>query len=273
MSQKSNLLTLRNPSINQSFKSSLKNPKDTIFFLDFFKLLFMLFEKKHVYLLKFVVKEKNSSIFIKLSLFYTTKKLSIYKKSETCFIENKTSIQNNLSFLEILKSYFNHYKKFLYIYKISIINKTFNSCFLNTSILFYTNLKKYLSSLFIRRYTFFLDFLKIISLYFYQKITTSFFLYFLSLIFKNLSKKYHTKFFKFLLDLFKIFVKLPSSKIKGLKYRICGKLKGKLRSNTSVIRFGLMPHNSISKTISYSSCHVFTKIGVFGMKLWTFYNK
>jgi ribosomal protein S3 len=55
--------------------------------------------------------------------------------------------------------------------------------------------------------------------------------------------------------------------IKGIKFVINGKIKGKTRSTSNSISFGKVPTQSVSKNIDYSKIHVFTIYGVFGFKL------
>jgi ribosomal protein S3 len=57
------------------------------------------------------------------------------------------------------------------------------------------------------------------------------------------------------------------SRVRGIKFVINGKIKGKTRSSSNIISFGKIPTQSISKVVDYSNIHVFTVYGVFGFKL------
>ena len=94
-------------------------------------------------------------------------------------------------------------------------------------------------------------------------------------IFKFLPKHKHAKFLIFLTKTFKMFIgfntdKKNSFSIKGIRFLICGRIKGKLRKSKSLIQVGKVPVQSISKNIDYVKKDVFTKNGVFGFKLWVF---
>ena len=61
-----------------------------------------------------------------------------------------------------------------------------------------------------------------------------------------------------------------TNRIKGVKFLINGKLKGKTRANSILIVKGLVPAQTISANIDFSKTHVFTVYGVFGFKIWIF---
>jgi len=67
---------------------------------------------------------------------------------------------------------------------------------------------------------------------------------------------------------------LPKSpkglRIKGLKFLIQGKLKGKPRSKSFLYTVGRIPVQTVTANIDFAKSHVFTIYGVFGMKLWIF---
>lgn len=55
--------------------------------------------------------------------------------------------------------------------------------------------------------------------------------------------------------------------LKGIKFILNGKLKGKTRSSTNLLRIGIIPTQSISKNIKYFNAHAYTIYGAFGFKL------
>ena len=58
--------------------------------------------------------------------------------------------------------------------------------------------------------------------------------------------------------------------IYGIKFSIAGKFKGKLRKSRVSIQVGKVPVQSISKDVEFSKTNVFTRYGVFGLKLWIY---
>jgi hypothetical protein len=69
-----------------------------------------------------------------------------------------------------------------------------------------------------------------------------------------------------------------NSKILGLKLLIAGRLKGKLRkkkifiqAKTDKNQITSIAGQTISKDIEFTKLDVFSRYGVFGFKLWTYY--
>ena len=58
--------------------------------------------------------------------------------------------------------------------------------------------------------------------------------------------------------------------LKGIKFTISGKLKGKQRSNWSSFTLGRVPIQSLNTQIDFAKAHCYTLTGVFGLKLWVF---
>jgi len=128
-------------------------------------------------------------------------------------------------------------------------------------------MKKFLGILFARRLTFFIDFVKITSLFFQSKIFSGLYLSLLGQIFQILPKRKHTKFFSFIKFLFTILANQNAS-ILGLKLLISGKIQGKTRANSLFIHSGSIPNQTISKNIEFSKIHIYTRYGAFGFKFW-----
>ena len=58
--------------------------------------------------------------------------------------------------------------------------------------------------------------------------------------------------------------------LKGIKFKINGKLKGKMRASNNLITYGKIPNQSIGINIEYSLIHTFTRYGAFGMQAWVY---
>jgi len=100
-------------------------------------------------------------------------------------------------------------------------------------------------------------------------------------IFKVLPKKTHNRFLVFLELVFKfLLIKKLSSKrniffstIKGIKFIVNGKIRGKMRSSSKCISVGTIPIQSLNKNIEFSKTHVYTLYGAFGFQIWLYRDK
>ena len=129
-----------------------------------------------------------------------------------------------------------------------------------------------MNGLFSRRQFLFFDTLKISCLLCENLICSKTFLTVLIQIFRILPKRKHGTFLVFLKELLILLIEeLPKKKIKttlkGIKFILNGKLKGKTRSSTNLLRIGIIPTQSISKNIKYFNAHAYTIYGAFGFKL------
>jgi hypothetical protein len=137
----------------------------------------------------------------------------------------------------------------------------------------YQKTSRFMNILFLRKFSLFIDFLKISVLFYQKKILVSTFLYILGQIFRVLPKRKHSRFLFFLKFIFQLFVnefsgKNFEGKIKGIKFVINGKLQGKTRASSSCIQIGAVPIQSINENIEFSKLHVYTIYGAFGFKIW-----
>ena len=131
---------------------------------------------------------------------------------------------------------------------------------------FFKNLKKQ-SKLFDKHQNFFLDFVKIVTLFCQEKIKTEFFLIIIGTLFSFLKKKDHTKYFRFLDLLYQKLI-IKNQNILGIKTVLCGKILGKAIASSKIMLNGSMPIQAIGKQIMFEKLHVYTIYGVFGLKLW-----
>ena len=165
-------------------------------------------------------------------------------------------------------------------FKINSIN--LNLIVLNKRIIFpffFKILKKkikfFKKSLFERRLNLYFDFLKLTVLYQTGQVSIDTFVLILGEIFQRLSKRKHGQFLKFIKIIFKnVFLRYQNKRffnnIKGAKFIISGKIKGKLRAKMTSIFFGSVPISTQSKHIQFSKTHVHTVYGSYGIKLWIY---
>ncbi len=283
MGQTSNILTLRKSKQNLNLLDS----KSKIFlygwnFLNLFKQSLL---KKKLLLTSNTLYLSTNIINFNLQIFTGTQKILKYKK-KLIFYKNK-KIQKNKNSLKF-KHKFVNYKKLnkLYVFNYFLLNilniglkknlillSVFNLNKLLTSSLLrkiYAINKRFLKTLFARRFNLFIDFMKIVVLLALKKINVITFLIVLSQIFKVLLKKKHTQFIYFLKEIFN-FILTNTKEIKGLKFILSGKIKGKTQASFTKIIVGSVPIQSINANIDFNKIHVYTLYGVFGFKLWVHY--
>jgi hypothetical protein len=284
MAQKSNLLMLRKKI--KSLNLLKENPLEFLYglnFLDFFK---QLLSKRGIIIIENTLNFKTNEIYLTLDLFFQTAKLQKVRlkfKDKKYFLKNKTLSKKetlSLKASSINKSkvalfLIQQFKKFqnnLVILNIRILNFSVRKELL---LFYYKKLKKF-SGFFSRRLNFFVDFLKLTSLFTMSKITSKIYLKLLSQIFKVLPKGQHSRFLFFIKILFQTIIhKVPTfpflenkNKIKGIKFVINGKLKGKTRASSASIKIGKIPTQTLEENIEFSRIHIYTVYGVFGFKLW-----
>lgn len=232
-------------------------------------------------LLKCLLK-KNS--YIKRSFFTRKTKQSSKKKLK----------KKNISKTIIFKKAKNARKKTIKVY--SDLNKLFKDFFPNTQVVFglkivnkyedaalkYTfnnNLNKFKRALFSRRLNLYYDFIKICSLFATKKITAEIFCNSLGIIFRFLQKRSHGKFLAFVKIVIATLIKpskfsdaekIPTA-IAGIKMRMNGKLKGKLRASSFSWSSGKISQQTVKADADYSLTHIKTVYGCFGLKVWVNY--
>jgi hypothetical protein len=269
MSRKSVLTTIR-PSFFNLNLSNLNN-KFYLLSLNFLKSFDQLMLKKGVFSNKTFMNFSGNTLVLKSSLFITTNLLkSLKKKSVKAQILKNSG--KNPGLLEILKSLISKLRLTSVVTNFKIINKNLNKKYL---FFLFKKLKKYMFKLFNRRFSLFLDFLKITCLYAENLIDIKVYAYFIATVFKNLRKRAHINFYGFIKKIFNIlvfesakFVKKPGG-IKGVKLLIKGRLLGKPRSSKYKIQVGSVPVQTISSSIEYAQATSFTHdCGTFGFEIW-----
>jgi hypothetical protein len=279
MAQKSNLLTLRSTYKNLNLLYS--NKKIFGIGLLFLKNLISLFNRRNIFLINSNLNLNENKINLNLIIFFKTIKIinlkkknikrrnqrikNVIKKKKNFFLQKfyQQLFFNNLLLLR-------NYIGFLKIKNLNLLLQERENKILQKK--FYYFYKKIAFSLFPRRFNFFIDSIKITTLFLKGFITTSFFIKILGNIFKILQKRKHVKFLYFIKKLFKnlLITQNNVNSILGIKCRINGKLRGKTRSSTCCIFLGQVPNQSVNKFIDYAKTHVFTVYGVFGFKLWVY---
>lgn len=242
------------------------NNKKFVYTLNFLNYWNFLLVKKGVLSVYTKIHFVENKLFLNYSFFFRTSKIKEYRKKLTGNT-GKKSYQNKLLYNFLLKEF-----KFLgvnlFAFKITTLNKLINS---KTLVFLYFKNKQFIGKIFTRRLHLFLDFIKLESLFLNNLASTSSMLTLLAQIFYVLPKKKHNHFVR-LLKLNSRFISryVDHSLLKGIKFVINGKLKGKTRSSSTTISFGEIPIQTVSKCVDYSKVHVFTKYGVFGFKLWAY---
>lgn len=233
-------------------------------------------------------------VFLRYTFFFKTSKLSFFKKKMRVF----TSIKKNLMVTKAMKTFSSNSKSFFILFLrkffLSLKNVRVFVCqaknlhsifktFIGKNLLhqFFFFFKKRGYSFFPRRFTFYLDMIKLSVLFFLNKISIEFYLSLLGDIFKFVQKKRHLKFLVFLKDLFKFLIQLPvifpflkeyifGSFICGAKFRLNGRLHGNPRSNSCVVLLGQQPNQTLSAAVSFAKIHSYTRYGAFGFRLWVY---
>jgi hypothetical protein len=210
-----------------------------------------------------------------LNLFFKVSKLVYYRKKSLKSIKNGHFLSVRKKQTKFLTQEFSSLKSNFVILKLNVINKKVNRKLVH---FFYNKLKRFIGVLFLRRFNFFIDFLKASSLFCENFLSLKVYLSFLGLIFKSIQKRTHGRFLLFLRTVFDLIVysskvkRLSSAKsnIKGLKFVLNGKLKGKARASSNCSLFGRVPNSTIVKNIIFSKFDVYTLYGVFGFKAWVY---
>jgi hypothetical protein len=127
--------------------------------------------------------------------------------------------------------------------------------------------------LFQRGHNLYLDFLRITSLVALKKISVMAYMEILAGIFRYLHKRLHGFFLKFITELLTRLIRLKISRIKGIKFVISGRLKGKNRASSVIISKGRLYLNTSDYDVCYGKIPVHTKYGVYGMNLWVTYKQ
>lgn len=198
-------------------------------------------------------------------------KTILWKRSKNA---NKKAIKIYSDFNKLFKDFFNPQTEVLL--GVNIINKEENLALKSA---LNTKLKKFKGALFSRRLNLYYDCIKLCSLFATRKITAEVFCNILGTIFRFLQKKSHGKFLAFVQIIIDTLIKpskfsdseqIPTA-ISGIKMRMNGKLKGKLRASSFSWSAGKISQQTITADADYSLTHIKTVYGCFGLKVWVNY--
>jgi hypothetical protein len=228
--------------------------------------------RKNILVTQFTLNLNSNRIDFYLNLYYRKKKLIKFRKAK--LQKNQISVKKNENIYFFLLKYFkDKFNINTLNLKVKVLNRLIIFSFFFKHLK--TNLKFFKKSLFERRLNLYFDFLKIIALYQVSQVSLDAVVMLLAEIFQRLSKKKHGVFIKFIKVLFKnIFLDYNSksfyNRVKGAKFILAGKVKGKLRAKTTSMFFGSVPISTQSKAIHFAKCHVYTIYGTYGIKLWVY---
>ena len=273
MSKKANLTTLRTQ--QPYFKLVQSTNYLYLKHLNFLKIFIFFLQKKGIWVVKSLLTLNNSLCKFSLNIFLATKTIRSYRsRLKPHKIENVKPV---LTLKNLNHFIYKLFKKPTVLFNLKFLNPSINLKFLKN---LHSETKKYKSTLFQRRFNLYFDTLKIITLFSQNLVHTSYFLFILSTIFKYLSKKLHKVFLTFLSQIIYSLVYNPYTEdyrsknslgtLKGIKFKINGKLKGKMRASNALITYGKIPNQSIGINIEYSLIHTFTRYGAFGMQAWIY---
>jgi hypothetical protein len=260
MGQKSNINSIR-PFLNQPNFSNY-NLKMNFLEIVFSKNLKFLLKIKGIHVSKITLGFTNNRIYVCFNIFFSTQKVIKYRK-----FKDALSCPSNVNLNKLFKKLSNLLKSNLIDFKVININKQIDNTLASQVFLIY---KKYLNSLFDKKFYLCLDITKVTVLFLLNKIETKGFLEYTGKSFCSIHKKNHVRYFKLISNIFNfvVFKNTKQNTILGIKLQISGKLKGKAMASQQLIVCGSMPTQTINKNICFEKMHVYTTYGVFGFKLW-----
>ena len=275
-----NILKLKNTtSFNKNCTTDVNilihNNKQIINFINFSNYIKQALRIKNVYIENMTFYLNGKNLIVNLNLYYSSLKLSLLKKKfKPGFkLQNKKFLSNLHSKNSLFpKKFIKQNKLNNATIKFYNINKEIN---IQKALDIYKLIKNSIVTLLKKKRYLLIDLIRVTSLLIEAKITIKIFALFIGQIFATLSKKSHNRFFLILKKLFNIIIadkKVDQNitKIKGIKLKMAGRLRGKPRSDIKAITVGTVPLQSNSKHIEYFKQHVFTVYGAFGLKLWLF---
>lgn len=265
MGQKSILNTLRLNNKNLNLTSNIKNNLSLSIIQIYLNKIFL--SKNFILDRNFVLNNKSILIY-HVNIFICFQPLSKYKKK---LLKYKKKNLNQIlinKHLNIISKIFNNKFKIL---KLNLLKFTFK--ILNIHIEYKLLIKLYFIfkihiNLFEKRFYFFIDFLKVATLFSSKKITVKTLIFMFSKIFSRLHKRKHSRFLIFIKTLFNFYV--SKNFYKGFKLIINGKFGGKTMSSINSLMEGNISIQSLKKNIEYSKIHTYTPYGVYGIKLWVY---
>ncbi len=241
----------------------LTHEKNFIHEFIFLKNLKKTLNKKNILLDESRIYSTNCTITLILNSFFRYKKIQLYNKKKK--ILNFTT---HFKLSHFISKQFKLFNINVNIIKIKNLNKYINFKYVK---IFSKSFKRFRKTLFIRRLDLFQDFLKLSALTIKAKIKPSIYLFLFAQIFTTILKKKHGQFLFFIKAAFKKIIVLKKTHIKGIKFFLNGKIKGKPRANSFKLLLGNVPCQQVNSKIEYSKINTYNRYGAFGFKLWLNY--
>lgn len=232
---------------------------------------FNLFHKKFFFLKNcfFLTNSKKFSVILFLSFFIIYKKKTKLKvkKKQNMFIKNSKKVS-----VYIIEKFFKIFLNVGYFFKKRVIIQNLNKFNFNHLLLKNLNflIEKYLGIF--KKEIYFKSAVSLIRIVLSSQNPTFLFSRYFSFYFKIFykSKRKINKFFSFIRQYLKLFFNLKTSAltIKGIKIQIKGRFGGAPRSSSTVFQVGSIPLQTIVTNVNYCFLPIFTKYGLFGLKIW-----
>lgn len=265
MGQKSNLLSLRK---NKNFNLINLQPKNVLYSNIFLQNLKKLFFQKKIFLVNSSLNLLGNQVALNLYIFYRTVKINSFKRK---LIASKKHEKKTNAFSLLYDRILNKFKSNLIVLSVTNLNKQYEK---KVFLKLFSKFKQFHNTLFPRRFNFFIDFLKVTSLFLTSKINLAFYTETIGQIFKILPKRRHNFFFSFMEQFFRVLINdieiINNQNLKGIKFMLSGRIQAKPRAKFKYFQVGNIPMQSISENIEFSKLHIFTVYGVFGLKIWTY---
>lgn len=203
----------------------------------------------------------------------TIKRFKILKLYKKHLALKKNKFFKNVILNNFLNKFFKNLELFYNIFNIKLIIQP-----INNNVPYLLNKKKYdvikKKLLKLKKYqknNFFKEGVNIIFSLINKNKSAFLFANFLSVVLKKL--KYHNFFLKFVKTALTVFLsdKTISSKIKGIKMKIKGRLNKAPRAKNKIVKIGNVPIFTIDSKIDYSETTAYTLNGTLGVKVWICY--
>jgi hypothetical protein len=267
MGQKSNILTLNKN--KQSITLYNLGYNNFLYGINFLKNFKKSLEHKKIFLSKSSFNILGNQLVLNLDLFFRTVKINNFRRNILSLKKNQ--VFSKSIFSNIFSKIFPNLKVNLIILSVKTLNIDFDK---NLFLKLFSKFKRFHNTLFPRRFNFFIDFLKISTLFFFSKVNLKFYIEIIGQIFKILPKRRHNFFLSFIEQFFRVliydFKMVENSNLRGVKFMISGRIQAKPRAKFKYFQLGQIPMQSVEKNIDFSKIHVYTFYGVFGLKIWTY---
>ena len=272
MARKANLNTIRGRNKSLSFLNCEGESSKLLHGLKILKAFQRVMKIRNVLVMSNCLDFVGNVTYVTLGLFFKASKIIRYRRKLIKKRRPKNRAKKEIKLSTLMKRELRFLQSNFVSFKIVVLNRKVDEM----QVTFLTlKLRLFLNALFSRRSTLFLDFIRGTSLFIDGRLSTQSYLEILGLIFKGLQKKSHSKFILFVKELFTLIILDSefksfdkSAKLKGVKFVLNGKLKGKPRASSLFVNIGSVPESTLAKDVVYSKQSVHTLYGVYGLKMW-----